>query len=90
MLDYPDQALKLSNETVAMAQELAHPLSLVYALQFTAVLHQHRQERQASQEPAEAVIALSREQGFVQWLSQGTVVQGWALTALGQSAEGIA
>jgi len=90
MLGYPDQALQLSDETVAMAQELAHPLSLVYALQFTAVLHQHRQERQASQEQAEAVIALSREQGFVQWLAQGTVVQGWALTAQGQSAEGMA
>jgi predicted ATPase len=90
MLGYPDQALKLSAETVAMAQELAHPLSLVYARQFTAVLDQYRQERLACQEQAEAVIALSREQGFVQWLAQGTAVQGWALTAQGQSAEGIA
>jgi predicted ATPase len=90
MLGYPDQALKLSAETVAMAQELAHPLSLVYARQFTAVLDQYRQERQACQEQAEAVIALSREQGFVQWLAQGTAVQGWALTAQGQRAEGIA
>ena len=38
---------------------------------------------------AEAVLAISREQGFSQWLAVGTILHGWCLGTTGQPAEGI-
>jgi predicted ATPase/DNA-binding SARP family transcriptional activator len=58
-LGYPDQALKRMDETLSLAQELAHPHSLAFVLSFTAWLHDERQEGQAAQERAEAAITLS-------------------------------
>jgi predicted ATPase len=55
-----------------------------------AVLHQFRREAQAVQERAEALMTLSTEQGFPYWLAFGTILRGWALTAQGEGAEGIA
>ena len=43
-LGYPEQALERSHESIALAQELAHPYSLAYALYYAAVLHGLRRE----------------------------------------------
>jgi predicted ATPase len=88
-LGYPSQALKRSYEMRMLAQELAHPLSVAYALGTASSLHQLRHEAQAAQERAEAAMALSREQGFPYWLGIGTIRRGWALAAQGQGAEGV-
>jgi class 3 adenylate cyclase/predicted ATPase len=90
VLGYPDQALQSTNEALTLARELTHPFSLVYALTMAAVVHQFRREVQAVQEGAEAVIAVSTEHRFPHWLDYGTILRGWALTAQGEGAEGIA
>jgi predicted ATPase len=90
LLGYPDQALQRSQEALILAQELAHPFSLAYALNWAAWLHQLRREGQAVQERAEAAIALSHSQEFALWLAGGTILQGWALAEQGQGGEGIA
>ncbi len=87
-LGYPDQALKKSHKALTLAQELSHPFSLAFALDFAAMLHQFRREVQAAQEQAEAVIALCDEQGFPFWLAWGTILQGWALAEQGRGEEG--
>jgi predicted ATPase len=89
-LGYPDEALKRSHEALIWARDLSHPFSLGYALFFAARLYQHRQEGWLAQEQAEALITLSREQGFAQMLAMGTILQGWALAKQGRRAEGIA
>jgi class 3 adenylate cyclase/predicted ATPase len=89
VLGYPDQSLQSSHEALAWAQELTHPFGLAMALLMTAVVHQFRRETKAVQERAEALIALSSEQGFPYWLVQGKILRGWALTAQGKTAEGI-
>jgi predicted ATPase len=90
LLGYPDQAVKRSNEALTLAQAQSHPQSLAVALHFAAVLHQLRREVQAVQARAEAVIALTTEQGFRMWLAAGTVARGWALAEQGQGEAGIA
>jgi predicted ATPase len=90
VLGYPDQALQSIHEAMALAQELTHPFSLALALYVAAVVHQFRREAQAVQERAEALIALSTEQGFPHWLAYGNILRGWALTAQGEGTEGIA
>jgi class 3 adenylate cyclase/predicted ATPase len=89
-LGYPSQALQRSHEAIALARELSHAYSLVLALNMAADLHQRRGERQAAQERAEAVIALSTEHGFAQYLARGTILRGWALVEQGQGEAGIA
>jgi len=97
LLGYPDQALKRSHEALTLVQTLSHPPSLAYALGCATVVHQLCWEGQAAQERAQAVIALSREQGFAFWAAMGTVLRGWALAEQaylsgrqGQAEEGIA
>ncbi len=79
LLGYPDQALQRSTAALTLARELSHPFSLASTLDFAGVLHNFRQEGQATQEQAEAAMALSTEQGFPHWLAMGTILRGWAL-----------
>jgi predicted ATPase len=90
MLGYPSQALLRSHEAIALAQELSHAYSLVLAVSFAAELHQFRREVHVAQEQAEAVIELSSEHGFAQYLARGTILRGWALVEQGQCEAGIA
>jgi predicted ATPase len=90
MLGYSDQALDGINEALTLAQELDHPFSLGFALTVGTTLRQFRQEAQAVREDAEALIALSTERGFAFWLAHGKILRGWAVTAQGEGAEGIA
>jgi len=87
-LGYPNQALKRKNEALTLARELSHPFSLTFALGFAGFLHILRREGQATQEYAEATIALSTEQGFAHWLVGGMIFRGWALAEQGD--EGLA
>jgi len=89
-LGYADQALKGSNNALALAQELSHSHSLAFASYFAAILHQFRREVQTAQEQAEVTITFSTEQGFPYWLGMGTILRGWALAEQGQAEEGIA
>ncbi len=90
MLGYPNQALERIRDALTLAQELSHPYSLAFALDFAAELHQFRQEGQAAQQWAEAVMTVSTEQGFPLLLARGTIVRGWALAEQGQREEGVA
>jgi class 3 adenylate cyclase/predicted ATPase len=90
LLGYPDQALQRGHEAMTLAQELAHPFSLAFALNWVATVHQFRREVRATQERAEALIALSTEQGFAIWVAFGTVLRGWALAEQGRREEGMA
>jgi predicted ATPase len=89
-LGYPDQALHQEQEALRLAQALAHPATLVNALDFAAWLHQFRREGPAAQAQAEAAMPMASEHGFVQWLAEEKVLRGWALAAQGQGEAGIA
>ena len=88
-LGYPDQALEKSKAARTLAQELSHSYTLAGSRSFASMLYQLYRERALTQEWAEAGITLAREQGFPNWVGQGTVLQGWALAEQGQIAEGI-
>ena len=91
LLGYPDSAVLRSQEALALAQDLSHAFSLGFALEYSAALHRWRREPQLAQERAEALIALSKEHGFLQWLLGGGMIRrGWALAVQGRAEEGIA
>jgi class 3 adenylate cyclase/predicted ATPase len=89
-LGYPDQARQRSQEGLRLAQEIAHPVSLTFALTFTAMLHQFCRESALTQHWTETTIALAGEHGLVQWLQMDTFLRGWARTEQGDVEAGIA
>ncbi len=89
-LGYPDQALKRSQEALALAQELSHLFSLAIARCFAARLHQFRREARSALEQSEAELALATEHGFALWIAGGTVYRGWALAEQDRVEEGTA
>jgi DNA-binding winged helix-turn-helix (wHTH) protein/predicted ATPase len=89
-LGYPDQAVKRRDEALALAQALSSPHNLLFALAYTAFLHQRRHESNSVQVTAERIIALSTEHGLTQLMPEGSAYRGWALAQDGNSEEGIA
>ncbi|NOT53291.1 MAG: AAA family ATPase, partial [Deltaproteobacteria bacterium] len=89
-LGYPDQALQRVHESFALAQELSHPFSLAFALNFASNLHQWRKEQQLAQERAEAMLAVSSKHGFPLVVASGTFRRGARLVSQGQVEEGLA
>ena len=90
LLGYPAQAVQHIHQAVTLAQDLAHPFTLVYAWTSAAVIHHCRREASQAHGWTAQAIALSRDQGFPLRLAQAMILQGWAQTAQGQGEEHIA
>jgi DNA-binding NtrC family response regulator/predicted ATPase len=86
---YPDQALKRNAEALTLAHTLPHPHTLAHVLGFAAAFYQFRRETHAVDEYVDAVMALSREQEFAQWLAWGAMLRGWLLVEQGQGVAGM-
>jgi class 3 adenylate cyclase len=67
VLGYPDKALAIGGEALALAEQVAHPLSLEFVLIFNAMLHVDRGEPELALQRVESAEALVAEQrlGFV-------------------------
>jgi predicted ATPase len=89
-LGYPDQALEKADDSVTLAEQLAHPFSRALAQIYLGYIHQFRQEVVLAEERAEAAIALCAEQGLPHILGRGNVLRGWAVAARGHAETGIA
>jgi predicted ATPase/class 3 adenylate cyclase len=88
-LGYPAQARKSAQEAIVLAQELSHAYTFVMALESATMIHQFCRDIQATQEGAERVLALAREQGFPAYASLATLYRGWALAEQGLEDVGI-
>jgi predicted ATPase len=89
-LGYPDQALKQSQEVLALARELGHPFSLADVLCYAGCLvNEARRDAVALKESAEELMRLAKEKVPV-WLGAGIDYGGQALAMMGQVEEGMA
>ena len=88
-LGYPDRALRVSEEGVALGRACEHPFTLALALAFHAYLRQIRREPEACRETAEEVIALAAAQEYPLWRGMGHLARGWALARTGCGDGGI-
>jgi predicted ATPase len=89
LLGYPDQAVASIQAALTLAQQLAHPLSLTYALYWAAVLHHLRREVPQTQARAEAAMTIATDQELSASLARATPLRGWALATSGYEEEGI-
>jgi len=88
-LGYPDQAVRASRESVALAQEMGRPSALTLALFWDGALHQLLGNVEVVRERAEALIALATEHGFYYYLVSGMILRGCACADGGQIEAGI-
>ncbi len=88
-LGYPEQARTRVHEALRLAQEINHSSSLVCALGWTAWLHSERGDGHVAQERADALVALSSDQRFSEYLGWGAILRGTALIVQGRWAEGV-
>jgi tetratricopeptide (TPR) repeat protein len=89
LLGYPDKALAIGSEALALAEQVAHPLSLELVLLFNAMLHLDRGEPDLALRRLEAAESLVAEQrlGFV---IDPRFLRGAALNAQGTFDEAVA
>ena len=88
-LGYLDQARKRSQDALSLAQELSHSNSSAFALSTAAWLQQCLRDNQAAQERVETAIALTTEQGYPFYLTEGAILQGYLRAAQGHREVGI-
>ena len=88
-LGTPDQAWRQMSQAYALAQELAQPYDLAFALIWMARLQQWRRDVPAILTSTECLVALTAEHGFGQYGSWARMLRGWALVAQGQGDEGL-
>jgi class 3 adenylate cyclase/predicted ATPase len=89
-LGFPAQAVQRSQESLALAQALEHPLSLASAQSHAAVLHYRRRDVPAVQAQADALLTLATAQGFPLLGGDGIFWRGYALAMQGQGEAGLA
>jgi tetratricopeptide (TPR) repeat protein len=87
-LGYPDEALRKSDEAVALARKLSHPYSLAWVLGEAAAIHWMRGE--SAEHLQTQRIALATEYGHVRQMAWGTIGRGLDLVERGQQQKGIA
>jgi class 3 adenylate cyclase/predicted ATPase len=89
-LGHPDQALAVSEEAMALAKRLQHPLSMVEALCNAAIVHSQRGEVDRTWKRTGEIVGLTEELGFPLYLEAGRFLRGWARVASGEGEAGIA
>lgn len=90
LLGYLDQARQCNRDALIYAQHLGHPHSESFALGFSAWLQHLRRNPEALEAEAQALLAMARQHGFMQWLGVGTILRGWSRFSSGQGEQGIA
>jgi class 3 adenylate cyclase/predicted ATPase len=88
-LGFPDQALARSNAAIAEARRLAHPPSLALSLTFGVRLLSLVGDNSALDERVDQLVAVTTDQGFLQWRAFGTIYRGWVKVKNGDVADGI-
>ena len=90
VLGYPEQAQKLSQDAIRLAQEAAHTFSVAFALVTGAGLALHCRTYSLTQEQAEAARGIAAENGFAWYTAMADIYCGGALAALGHVSKGVA
>ena len=89
-LGHLDRALALSEQGVALARRLDHPLSLALTLFQNGLVHFERGELDRMAERIGELVRLAEELGFPFWLGVGSFFRGIARVESGAGEAGVA
>jgi TOMM system kinase/cyclase fusion protein len=91
LLGYPDQALRCSEENLAILRSLVeHPYSVAFGLTVAAFLRQYLGDPSAARALAEEAVVISEAHGLAFIGSMASMFEGWARTREGELDEGMA
>jgi tetratricopeptide (TPR) repeat protein len=90
MLGYPDRHLEELRAAVRSAETLGHPLTLATTLCWAALVHIFRHEPSAAADCARRALRICEEQRIAHYHAYALVIEGWALSASGDSGKGLA
>jgi predicted ATPase len=82
LLGYPDQALRLGNEALAIVERIGHDYSRSRCLYWNSAFHSHRREWPIVEERAAATIASAQERGLAMVVAVGRIMRGAARAML--------
>ena len=89
-LGHLEQAANSAQETLASAEKLGHPMTLILAHFFTSYYYLLCRDATVARQQAEICIALSQEHGVLNYGSLGNAVHGWATAVEGDLENGVA
>ena len=90
-LGYVDQAAETAAEGMGLAEELAHPHTLVYTIcHARGFMDLFRRRGEDMQGYASAVVSVCNANGFSHWGNCGAILEGWGTVCAGQVTRGIA
>ena len=87
---YPDRALAVSEEAIALSRTLGHAHSLTFGLYFSARFRYQRGDLDAAVALADEAVALAADYGFPIWQTLGAMVRGCAFVERGEHERGLA
>lgn len=88
LLGYPSQSLRWINDSVAAGRKMSN-LSLAFALDFAAGVHQLRRDVQETAERAKTLAAVSRDHWLLLFSAYADIWSGWVLAQQGEIETGI-
>ncbi|WP_434416910.1 TOMM system kinase/cyclase fusion protein [Nannocystis pusilla] len=89
-LGYPDQAVARAREALALAHEIEHPLSIAFAMNYLATIHNYRGEFAAARDLADRAERVATEHKLQLWLAMCQIQRGWAQLGVGEREAGAA
>jgi predicted ATPase len=90
LLGYPDQALRLGEEGLAISERTQHALSRSRGRYWNSTFHAYRREWPIVEERAAAAIASAQERGLAMVVAVGRIMQGAARAMLDPRDESVA
>jgi class 3 adenylate cyclase/predicted ATPase len=87
---FPQRAMELVQQAVALARGLSHPYSLALAMWHWAIVLQIGRQGRSCRDLATELITLSQAHDFPMMLGYGTFFLGWATADAGEIKAGIA
>jgi class 3 adenylate cyclase/predicted ATPase len=87
---HADRALACGKAALADAYDLNHTFTLSQALYLNCWLHQVRGEAHIVRERASAMLPLTVEHNYPNWLAAAKILHGWAVAATGDAEAGLA
>lgn len=88
-LGYPEQARRMGQEALVLAEHLAHPHTHAVTLDYVGQVFRECREVSAVQAYVNAHVDLCSAQDFREGIARGSIAQGWLCTHQGQGEKAI-
>ncbi len=89
-MGYPEQAEQARKNAWTIIEELNLPACTVYALACAIMIHYARRDYATVKQSADRLFQLANEGGFLLWVAQGRIYQGWVQAMQENADAGIA